>query len=204
VDVFEVSNGEYKKCVSARDCVPPSSESANRYSNYYNNDYLLTYPVLNVTWEMARKYCEWRGARLPTEAEWEKAARGIYERTYPWSNDTDSYIYEPEFYTNRANVNLSPGTYISTVPVSSNLKGLSPYGLYNMAGNVAEWVYDWYGDNYYSTSPYENPTGPGLGESKVIRGGSVNERDVRTTARSFMMPTEFETGVGFRCAKDAP
>ena len=204
VDVFEVSNVEYKKCVSAGICFPPSSNNANRYSKYYNNDYLLTYPVLNVTWEMARKYCEWRGARLPTEAEWEKAARGIDERLYPWGNSSNAYIYETEFYDDRANVNLNPGFSIPTVPVSSNSKGLSPYGMYNMAGNVAEWVYDWYGEKFYSISPYENPTGPTLGDYRVIRGGSVNDYDVRTTARGFLEPTKFSTGVGFRCVKSVP
>lgn len=204
VDVFEVSNGEYKKCVLAGTCLPPSSENAIGYSKYYDNEFLLNYPVLNVTWEMARKYCEWRGARLPTESEWEKSARGIDERIYPWGNSGTGYIYDLSFYSNRANVNLNPDFNIPTIPVASNSKGLSPYGLYNMAGNVAEWVSDWYGNKYYSLSPYENPIGPDAGEYKVIRGGSVNDNDIRTTARYFLEPTKFNSGIGFRCAMDAP
>ena len=112
-------------------------------------------------------------------------------------------VYKLEFYRDRANINLDFGANKATVPVNSNPKGLSPYGLFNMAGNVAEWVADWYGETYYSESPYEQPMGPAAGNYRVVRGGSVNNYEIRTTARDYRGPTEFDSGIGFRCAKDA-
>ena len=204
MDVYEVSNEEYKKCVADRVCDPPSLNSANRYSHYYDNENFHDYPVLNVTWNMAKTYCEWRGARLPTEAEWEKAARGTDERTHPWGtfNPTDA-LYNPVFYEDRANINIDTFNQ-PTLPITSNSKGLSPYKLYNMAGNVAEWVADWYGETYYEASPYENPLGPSSGVYKVIRGGSVITFEARTTARDFRKPSSDESSIGIRCAMDVP
>ncbi len=203
IDTYEVSNGEYQKCAAEHICMPPAKTSANQYSNYYNNANLLKYPVLNVTWDMAKTYCEWRGARLPTEAEWEKAARGTDGRTYPWENYNAAYkLYDPALYVNKANLNLT-GFSGPTRPVDSNPDGLSPYGLYNMSGNVWEWVADWYSETYYSSSPLENPQGPSSGQYKVIRGGGINSPDGRTTVRDYLLPADFNIATGFRCAKDA-
>jgi formylglycine-generating enzyme required for sulfatase activity len=204
IDVYEVSNSDYKECVDARTCVPPISSSANRHSKYWDNEFYVDYPVVYVTWEMAKTYCEWRGARLPTEAEWEKAARGVNAFTYPWGKFTPDYrVYAADFYTNRASLNLNEPEK-PTTPVTSNPSGLSQYGAYNMAGNVAEWVSDWYNETYYSRSPSEYPSGPSAGDQKVVRGGSVNSFDVRTTVRDYLWPTEAQPYIGIRCAKDAP
>jgi formylglycine-generating enzyme required for sulfatase activity len=204
IDVYEVSNSDYKECVDARTCVPPISSSANRHSKYWDNEFYVDYPVVYVTWEMAKTYCEWRGARLPTEAEWEKAARGVNAFTYPWGKFTPDYrVYAADFYTNRASLNLNEPEK-PTTPVTSNPSGLSQYGAYNMAGNVAEWVSDWYNETYYSRSPAEDPSGPSAGDQKVVRGGSVNSFDVRTTARDYLWPAEAQPYIGIRCAKDAP
>ena len=205
MDVYEVSNQEYKKCVTGRVCVEPSSKSTSRYSNYYDNESFSNYPVLNITWDMAKTYCEWRGARLPTEAEWEKAARGIDGRSHPWVDSNSAYkLYDPNFYVNKANLRLDFGFVDPvTVPIDSNAEGQSPFGLYNMAGNVAEWVADWYGETYYKISPYENPPGPAFGEYKVIRGGSVNTYEIRTTARDYGRLSEYDRAMGIRCARDA-
>jgi formylglycine-generating enzyme required for sulfatase activity len=204
VDVYEVSNGEYKKCVDDGTCVQPISNSANRHSKYWNNDFYVDYPVVYVTWEMAKTYCEWRGARLLTEAEWEKAARGVNAFTYPWGKFSPEYsVYDPSFYKNRATLSLNTGEQ-STTPVNSNPSGLSPYGIYNMAGNAAEWVSDFYNETYYSQSPSANPPGPSFGDERAVRGGSANSFDVRTTSRDYLWPDEAKPYIGIRCAKDVP
>jgi formylglycine-generating enzyme required for sulfatase activity len=152
------------------------------------------HPMNEVTWFGARAFCEWRQARLPSEAEWEKAARGTDGRTYPWG--------ETEPTCEMANF---AGCYYDSVPVDSYPDWISPYGAYNMAGNVHEWTNDWYGEQYYANSPYENPTGPENGDYKVFRGASWFNANfqTRTTYRYPKLPVLTYEANGFRCARYA-
>ena len=154
--------------------------------------YLANRAVTNVTWFGARAYCEWRGLRLPTEAEWEKAARGTDGRPYPWGTATPT----PE----HANIGDLVGR---TVDVGSYPKGVSPYGTHDMSGNAWEWCKDWFSPIYYEDSPRENPKGPETGLNRVLRGGSWRFRDLAdTTTRWFDAPFLTDDKVGFRCASD--
>ncbi len=194
IDKFEVTNGLYKACVDDVRCEPPRqtyffAESPNRI--YYGNSQYDNYPVVYVDWNMAKAYCEWRDARLPTEAEWEKAARGITGNTYPWGQGLDCQ---------KANYQ---GCVNQTSEVGVFKNGVSPYGAYDMTGNVWEWVADWYADNYYSISPGNNPSGPISGQSRVLRGGSWPRFDVTTYHRSNFAPTYNTFDIGFRCARAA-
>jgi len=151
-----------------------------------------------VDWNMAKTYCEWRDARLPTEAEWEKAARGSEDqRFYPWGTSTINCQI--------ANYNGPGGCYNGTTKAGSYEDGKSPYGVYDMAGNVWEWVADWYSETYYNISPTNNPIGPDSGLARVLRGGSWNrqEYDVRVSNRNRYNPGYFNFDIGFRCASDA-
>jgi formylglycine-generating enzyme required for sulfatase activity len=149
------------------------------------------HPMNEVTWFGARAFCEWRNARLPSEAEWEKAARGIDGRTYPWG--------ETEPTCEMANF---AGCYYDSVPVDSFPEWVSPYGAYNMAGNVHEWTNDWYSAEYYANAPIVNPTGPENGDYKVFRGASWfnGNFQTRTTYRYPKLPVLTYMANGFRCA----
>ncbi len=154
--------------------------------------YLANRAVTNVTWFGARAYCEWRGMRLPTEAEWEKAARGTDGRPYPWGTETPS----PE----HSNIDDFIGR---TVDIGSYPKGVSPYGAHDMSGNAWEWCDDWFDPFYYRDSPRENPKGGETGANRVLRGGSWAFRDLAdTTTRWFAAPFLTDDKVGFRCASD--
>ena len=157
-------------------------------------------PVMGVNWNAAHAYCRWAGKRLLTEAEWEKAARGLDGRRYPWGNAA------PAFALANYGQSISSHTYSDSLrPVGSYEGGKSPYGIYDMAGNVSEWVADWYDEKYYATSPKSNPQGPLRGMEKVFRGGSfVNSSlSMKAASRESTLPTDKGLYVGIRCAQDA-
>lgn len=194
IDKYEVTNKLYKDCVDAGECNPPwqnyfFANSPNRI--YFGNSQFDNYPVVYVDWNMARAYCQWRGARLSYEAEWEKAARGEDGRTYPWGNELDC---QKANYQNCVNRTCEVGIFED---------GKSPYGAYDMTGNVWEWVADWYSQNYYSNSPRNNPVGPITGQSRVLRGGAWPRFDMSAFHRSNFGPDYNTFDIGFRCAMDA-
>ena len=196
IDVYEVTNARYAECLAAGKCDPPLSNASNTRSSYYGNPEYADYPVIYVTWFMAQAYSEWRGGSLPTEAQWEKAARGGREgMAYPWGDEAPTCTPGAKNGANYSACSLS-----DTMAVGS----FSPngYGLYDMAGNVWEWVWDWYLDRFYNVSPARNPTGPDSGAYGVLRGGScyVNEDFLRSADRYRYFPTGRYYFRGFRCA----
>ena len=196
IDVHEVTLAEYAKCVKAGKCEKPGDKSDWEYCNWGYSD-RDDHPVNCVNWNQAKAYCEWAGKkRLPTEAEWEKAARGTDGRIWPWGNSEASCEYA--VMSDGGDGCGKDGTW----PVCSKLKGNSPYGLCDMAGNVWEWVSDWYGGNYYSDSPGRNPQGPSSGSARVLRGGSWFSgfpEFLRASYRSWFDPVFRWFYVGFRC-----
>ncbi len=205
----EVTNEMYQKCVDDGGCSSPKQVDSDTRSIYYGDPRYSNYPVIHVTWYQARDYCLWAGGRLPTEAEWEKAARGEDGRLFPWGNQAPSSKLANLCDRGCSNPdarlsNLDDG-YADTSPVGNYPAGVSPYGAYDVAGNVWEWVADWYQTGYYASSPYENPQGPPSGERKGIRGGSwFNGMDgVRTVVRSSRKPDDHFYSIGFRCVMDS-
>ncbi len=205
IDQLEVTNAMYMLCVQAGACSPPGDWASNKRPSYFNNEEFKDYPVVHVTWDQAVTYCAWAERRLPTEAEWERAARGDDFRNYPWGDEPPSELY--------ANFNRLVG---DTSRVGSYAAGASPFGVLDLAGNVWEWVADLYGIEYYSISPDHNPTGPATNTTslRVIRGGSFQDEwvDLRVSKRGaalgprpdapFDVPNragEHSSKIGFRC-----
>ncbi len=190
MDKYEVTVGQYARYLEATDMEEPPDWSIMNQPQHQRR------PVVNVNWEDAVNYCKWKGKRLPTEAEWEKAARGTDGRIYPWGNEAPTRLH--------ANYGRKDwDDHHALAPVGSFEAGKSPYGIYDMAGNAWEWVFDWYDHDYYKKSPEKNPIGPGKGEGKVVRGGSwlyVSEF-LRSAHRFDAQPTNRLFGYGFRCAK---
>jgi len=191
IDRAEVTIAEYESCVSAGACTSPTGFSASPDS--------AGRPIINVSWYQADSYCQWVGGRLPTEAEWEKAARGWSDtRAFPWGNANPTCLLLNATVNNQMCVG-------STTPVGSySPAGDSPYGLHDMAGNVYEWVNDWHSPTYYKDSPFSNPQGPATGTNKVRRGGAFGSYGnfFRVAARVPNHPSATFTYVGFRCAYD--
>jgi formylglycine-generating enzyme required for sulfatase activity len=197
IDQYEVTNVLYKVCVVAGACQPPKLTGSQTRSDYYDAFEFANYPVINVDWRMAQTYCEWRGARLPTEAEWEKSARGPNALLYPWGDEIGCLF---------ANYNDPGGLCIGdTLAVDKYIAGRSVYGVLNMAGNVSEWVSSLslpYPSN--SLDGRDDPDGTGL---RVVRGGSWGSSldEILTYQRLSLDPTEVAVrgnDLGFRCARD--
>lgn len=187
----EVTNEMYARCVDAGACLPIRVLPSGPTSHYDDPAY-ADHPVVGADWLMAHEYCLWAGGRLPSEAEWELATRGTESLPYPWGSD------EPA--CNRVNM-FGCQMPADTVPVGSYALGNNPYGVWDMAGNVWEWVNDWYDDDYYHLSPTINPLGPYYGDLKVVRGGGLYSEAVqmRAATRLGANPHRGYDNVGFRC-----
>jgi formylglycine-generating enzyme required for sulfatase activity len=194
IDRFEVTNEKYQSCVQAGCCEPPTyNGSYTGREHYYGSVDFYDYPVIFVTWEMAAQYCAGLDKRLPTEAEWEYAARGDDGRTFPWGSDSPSVT----------EANFGGAQDGDTEAVGSYVDGASPFGAEDMAGNVWEWVADWYDRDYYNQSPANDPPGPATGLMRVARGGSfASEPDtLYSYYRMHYVPSESFATLGFRCAR---
>jgi formylglycine-generating enzyme len=229
IDRHEITNAFYRQFVAATGHHPPSHLKPE-LTLWVHGAPLPggeQHPVVNVSWEDAIAYCRWQGKRLPTEAEWEKAARGADGRLYPWGNDWDFTRANSASYWAGRTIEFKDGEEwkafwmtgdgarlsrerglnreVLTLPVGSFPDGASPYGLLDMAGNASEWVQDWYEPYSYLNALLSDPQGPNGQLLKVVRGGSWLKpaRNLRTSDRDYAFPSDRASGIGFRCAKDA-
>jgi formylglycine-generating enzyme required for sulfatase activity len=186
ISEYEITNAQYRQCVRATVCDEPGD------LKFYSSPDYDDHPVVYVSWFDAGSFCEWVGGRLPTEAEWEYAARGPQGNTYPWGED------EPTCELAQFGVGECPG---GMEPVGSFPDGASWCGALDMASNVWEWVNDWYQEDYYADSPDSNPSGPETGDEKVLRGGAYynDVTEVRSAYRGLINPARREYYLGFRC-----
>ena len=205
IDRTEVTNAQYQRCGWAEECDPPRLDSSHTRDSYYGNSAYNEYPVIMVRWRQAADYCSWAGARLPTEAEWEYAARGPAARVYPWGDAFDGTRL------NYCDVNCAKDWSDETIDdghedtalVGSYERGASWCDALDMAGNVCEWVADWYAEDTYGRGPSRNPTGPPSGEYLVVRGGSwyLSPTTARGANRRKLTPDVTYLISGFRCAR---
>jgi formylglycine-generating enzyme required for sulfatase activity len=205
IDRYEVTLSLYRKFLeSGKRESPPTwdEEAATAVGDR---------PAIGMRWESAAAYCQWAGKRLPTEAEWEKAARGTDGRRYPWG-DMQPFVdianYNRGMWVSEAITLVAVTSGLEGMSVRHGLKegGRSPFGVSHMAGNAAEWVADWYVRDYYQKSPGRNPLGPATGGRRVLRGGSWADLPsaLRVTARFSAEPDFEDRTIGFRCAMDMP
>jgi iron(II)-dependent oxidoreductase len=206
IDKYEVTTVQFLKFVLAKDRAPLIDW---RYDGGNFQETMVSHPVMHVSWQDAADYCAWAGKRLPTEAEWEKAARGEDGRIYPWGNQPAGLSR-----SNFGRSGLSGPVrdrperlmlYPPIISVDKYENGVSPYGVFQMAGNVSEWVADWYDKEYYKTAPDNNPRGPEKGTQRAFRGGSWIDStpSVRVAQRNGTEPGTKMNWLGFRCARDA-
>jgi len=208
IDKYEVSMRDYQKCVEDGACAHHwNDETCHIWNGKWGKGVLpqkyrdASKPVMCVDWSQAGKYCKWAGKRLPTEAEWEKSARGNNAFKYAWGN-------KPEPGCGHAVMASEKGAgcgAFSTSPIGTKPYGMSPYGVMDLAGNAWEWVSDWFDEKYYNDSPEENPAGPVTGERRVVRGGGWIDRSLmefRASRRLGINPADSGNDIGFRCAAD--
>ncbi|MDP1624331.1 MAG: SUMF1/EgtB/PvdO family nonheme iron enzyme [bacterium] len=240
IDTFEVSNRLYLECVETGNCLSPKNktlvgptyresiadpsvpEKTFVIEDYFGGNQYLDYPVVNVNWEMAKSYCDWRDAKLPTEAEWEKAARGSDGRIYPWGNNFScgignhfNFIFTGNWFYINNNIPKDSGKAISwympsvcdqhygTSPIGAYPRNISPFGAFDMSGNVWEWVSSLYSPYPYDEFDVEKDEKDG---KRVFRGGSFLSFDssARSVTRQSAVINYSAPDLGFRCAKDAP
>jgi len=204
IDKTEVTNEQYGMCVQAGECSEPYRYSSSTRSSYFSNSKFKDYPVIYVDWNQANTYCIWAGRALPTEAQWEKAARGTAANIYPWGNSSinGSFANFADISSGLewASKSIDDG-YPETAPVGSFPDGESIYGVQDMAGNVWEWVSDWYDSDYYAVSQSKNPKGPNTASQHFLRGGSWGNTAnvIRSANRNIRDETPADEYSGFRC-----
>jgi eukaryotic-like serine/threonine-protein kinase len=194
IDRHEVSNARYRQCVGAGICSPPALPVSHTRPHYFDDPRFDEYPVIFVSWHQADHYCRFAGGRLPTEAEWEKAARGTSDaREYPWGDEAPD--------CRRANMGGAKPCVGDTDRIGQRPAGASPCGAQDMAGNVWEWTQDWYAPDAYSSGATNDPKGPANGTLKVMRGGcwESGASSLRVSCRKAELPAAWADNVGFRC-----